>query len=595
MKGLSLIICLLCTSVMFSQIEDRNLDIADDYFNRGEFEKALISYQKLYAGKNDYTIFNKMIKTLQQLERYDEAQQIILNRLSTSKFPPLLVELGYNYQLQDSLEVASNYYNEAISNIETNPVYTVSIARQFEEHSLLEQAITVYKRGMELMPDSNFNIQLARIYGEQGDIEGMFSSYINYVDAKPTYLNSAKRAFSDFVSENKDNESNIILRRILLKKLQSDPDIYWYDLLSWLFVQEKEYDKSFTQEKALYKRQPESLDRIIGLAIAALNEKEYETANAIFDYVLKNSQDIQTQLLAHQYLLDIKTINATSNQLPEISNAYQNLFKQYGTFEQTLALQLAYGNFLAFHLHQPEEASSFLKESLKLNLSPFQQATVKLQLGDILVFQEKFNEALIYYSQIQANLKNSTISQEARFKVAKTSYYKCDFDWAESQLKILKASTSQLIANDALNLKLLISDNKYEDSLHVALKLYAKADLLAFQNKTNESIALLDTILTEHKGESIIDQTLLKQAQLFEKQKTFDKAVSNYLSIISDYRNGILADDAYYFLAELYNNVLGEPEQAKPLYEKIIFDHQDSIYFVEARKKFRMLRGDAIN
>ncbi|TVZ58485.1 tetratricopeptide repeat protein [Flavobacteriaceae bacterium MAR_2010_105] len=595
MKGLSLIICLLCTTVMFSQIEDRNLDIADDYFNRGEFEKALISYQKLYAGKNDYTIFNKMIKTLQQLERYDEAQQIILNRLSTSKFPPLLVELGYNYQLQDSLEVASNYYNEAISNIETNPVYTVSIARQFEEHSLLEQAVTVYKRGMELMPDSNFNIQLARIYGEQGDIEGMFSSYINYVGAKPTYLNSAKRAFSDFVSENKDNENNIILRRILLKKLQSDPDIYWYDLLSWLFVQEKEYDKSFTQEKALYKRQPESLDRIIGLAIAALNEKEYETANAIFDYVLENSQDIQTQLLAHQYLLDIKTINATTDQLPEISNAYQNLFKQYGTFEQTLALQLAYGNFMAFHLHQPEEASSFLKESLKLNLSPFQQATVKLQLGDILVFQEKFNEALIYYSQIQANLKNSTISQEARFKVAKTSYYKGDFDWAESQLKILKSSTSQLIANDALDLKLLISDNKYEDSLHVALKLYAKADLLAFQNKTNEAIALLETILTEHKGESIIDQTLLKQAQLFEKQKTFDKAVANYQSIIANYRDGILADDAYYFLAELYNNVLGEPEQAKPLYEKIIFDHQDSIYFVEARKKFRMLRGDAIN
>ncbi|MFC4722650.1 tetratricopeptide repeat protein [Geojedonia litorea] len=580
---------------MFSQIEDRSIDIADDYFNRGEFEKALISYQKLYAGKNDYNIFNKMIKTLQQLERYEEAHQIILNRLSTSKFPPLLVELGYNYQLQDSLQQASNYYNEAISNIETNPVYTVSIAGQFEKYSLLEQAIKVYKRGMELMPNSNFNSQLARIYGEQGDIEGMFSSYINYVEAKPNDLNSAKRAFSDFVSENKDNENNIILKKLLLKKLQSDPDIYWYDLLSWLFVQEKEFDKSFTQEKALYKRQLESLDRIISLAIAALNEKEYETANAVFEYILENSQDIQTQLLAHQYLLDIKTTNATSNQLPEISNAYQNLFKHYGTFEQTLALQLAYGNFLAFHMHQPEEATSFLKESLKLNLSPFQQATVKLLLGDILVFQEKFNEALIYYSQIQANLKNSTISQEARFKVAKTSYYKGDFDWAESQLKILKSSTSQLIANDALDLKLLISDNKYEDSLHVALKLYAKADLLAFQNKNSEAIALLETILTEHNGESIIDQTLLKQAQLFEKQKKFDKAVSNYQSIIANYRDGILADDAYYFLAELYNNVLGSPEQAKPLYEKIIFDHQDSIYFVEARKKFRMLRGDAIN
>src|SRR5690606_32798441 len=192
-------------------------------------------------------------------------------------------------------------------------------------------------------------------------------------------------------------------------------------------------------------------------------------------------------------------------------------------------------------------------------------------------------------------LKNSTISQEARFKVAKTSYYKGDFEWAESQLKILKASTSQLIANDALDLKLLISDNKYEDSLHVALKLYSKADLMAFQNRTDEAISLLDKILSEHKGESIEDEALLKQAKLFEKKKQYDKAILNYQTIITNYADEILVDDAVYFLAELYNNILAQPEKAKVLYEQIIFNHQDSIYSVEARKKFRMLRGDAIN
>ncbi|MCB0444147.1 MAG: tetratricopeptide repeat protein, partial [Gelidibacter sp.] len=172
---------------------------------------------------------------------------------------------------------------------------------------------------------------------------------------------------------------------------------------------------------------------------------------------------------------------------------------------------------------------------------------------------------------------------------------KGDFDWAESQLKILKSSTSQLIANDALDLKLLLSDNKYDDSLHVALKLYAKADLMAFQNKTDEAINLLNQVLTEHKGESIEDQALFKQAQLYEKKKQYDKAVANYETMIANYSDGILADDALYYLAELYNNILDQPEKAKTLYEKIIFTHQDSIYFVDARKKFRMLRGDSIN
>ena len=582
---------LLVSVYAFSQSEE----IADDYFKRGEFEKALISYQKLNESANNLNIFNKIISTLQQLERYDDAQQILLDRIATYNYPPFLVELGYNYQLKDSLEIANQYYNKAILKVDENPLYAISIANQFESHSLLDEAIIVFKKGMELRPESNFNIQLARIYGEQGNIDQMFSNYIDYIETNPTFLNNAKRIFSDFVSENKDTENNMILRKLLLKKIQTQPDTYWYELLSWLFVQEKEYEKSFTQEKALYKRNPESLERIIDLAVITVNAKEYNTANAIFNYVLENSQDIKMVLLAHQYLLDIETQNATKKEFPEINKKYLDLFKQYGTYEQTLSLQIAYGDFLAFQMNKPDEASQFLKQSLSLNLQPIQEATVKLKLGDILVLQEKFNEALIYYTQIQTNLKNSTVSQEARFKVAKTSYYKGDFDWAEAQLKILKSSTSQLIANDALDLKLLISDNKYDDSLHVALKLYAKADLMAFQNKTDEAITLLDTILIEHKGESIIPQTLFKQAQLFEQKKQFEIAINNYQSIIANYRNGILVDDAYFYLAELYNNQLAQPEKAKELYENIIFNHQDSIYFVDARKKFRMIRGDAIN
>lgn len=591
MKRFIIICCLLFSTLAFSQSEE----IADDYFKRGEFEKALLAYQKLNETKNSSKFISKIVKTLQELERYDEAQVMLLDRFSKSKFLPLLVEIGYNYQLKDSLEIADKYYKEAIQKIEEKPVYAYSIARKFEEFQLLDNAIIVYKKGMQLNPNQNYNIQLANIYGEQGNIEQLFSNYIDYIEVKPDFINNAKRAFSDFVSENNANENNIILKKLLLKKIQLNPEMYWYDLLSWLFVQEKNYLKSFTQEKALYRRNPESIDRIIDLALAAKSAKQYDIAVQIFTYTLENSQSIRVKLLANQYILEIETLTATPKGYNSINKKYLDIFTEYGRYEQTLALQIAHSNFMAFYLHKPLDAINLLKESLKLELSPFQQATVKLKLGDILVFQEKFNEALIYYSQIQANLKNSTIAQEARFKVAKTSYYKGDFVWAESQLKILKSSTSQLIANDALDLKLLISDNKYEDSLQVALKLYAKADLMAFQNKNDEAIILLDKILTEHKGESIEDQALFKQAQLFEQRKEFEKAILNYQSIITNYSDEILADDAYYYLAELYNNQLGLPEKAKELYEKIIFNHEDSIYFIEARKKYRMLRGDTIN
>jgi len=259
-------------------------------------------------------------------------------------------------------------------------------------------------------------------------------------------------------------------------------------------------------------------------------------------------------------------------------------------------LQIDYAHFLAFNQDRKKEAISFLKRLLdKEKLSRFQSSRAKMKIADIFVLDQKFNQALIYYTQVQNALKNNFLAQDARFKVAKTSYYKGDFAWAQTQLDVLKSSTSQLIANDAMELSLIISDNSLEDSTQTALKIFAKGDLLAFQNKNKEAIAKYEEILVNHKGEKIEDETFLRQAKLYEKEGLYEKAKVNYLKIIEFYKEDILVDDAYYWLAELYVNMLNEPEKAKELYEKIIFNHADSIYFVSARKKYRALRGDAIN
>lgn len=590
-----LLTLILLIEVHFGNAQNNEI-LADSYYKKGEFKKALIIYQNLLKEKPySYNYIFKVVDTHQQLEQFDMAEDILVQKLAKRRNPTLIVELGYNYQLRDSLDKAHILYKEAITYINEKPNYIYSIARKFEEHSLLDEAIKIYNKAKQLTPDKNYNIQLARIYGDQGDVEKMFENYIEYIDYKPNYLNNIKRSVSDFISENKDNENNVFLRRQLLKKLQQNPSSYWYEMLSWLYVQEKAYAKSFIQEKAIYKRNPESLDRILELAITALNDNDNDTAKDIFNYILKTTLDPSTALTAHQFILQIDSKNGDKKSLDRIEEKYKELFQTFGLSELTLSLQLAYGKFLAFYQKDTDAATKFLRKSMKLNISDYQEATVKLLLADVLVLQEKFNEALIFYSQIQANLKNSIISQEARFKVAKTSYYKGDFDWAESQLKILKSSTSQLIANDALDLKLLISDNKYEDSTRTALKLYAKSDLYKFQNKTDKAISILDKILAEHKGESIIDQALYQQAKLYEKKKLFNKAEANYLLIIKDFREEILIDDALYHLAELYNTFLSKTEDAKANYERIIFEHEDSIYFIDARKKFRMLRGDPIN
>jgi len=302
-----------------------------------------------------------------------------------------------------------------------------------------------------------------------------------------------------------------------------------------------------------------------------------------------------TRLNAQLNLIDIELLNPDSKTLNSVEKKFKVLLETYGYQNRTLQLQIAYANFLTFKRNTPEPAIAMLKKSLKEPLGKFGKAYIKLALGDILVFHQRFNEALIYFSQIQKSLKNDVLGQDARFKVAQTSFYKGDFDWALTQLKVLRASTSQLIANDAMQLSLLISDNSLEDSTQTALKKYARADLLAYQKKTVESIAELEGILQEHKGEKIEDEALLRQAQLHEEMNNYRAAEFNYQKIVEFFGSDILADDAHFALGQLYETYFDKPEKAQIHYEKIIYNHQDSYYFPKARKNFRRLRGDLVN
>ena len=199
---------------------------------------------------------------------------------------------------------------------------------------------------------------------------------------------------------------------------------------------------------------------------------------------------------------------------------------------------------------------------------------------------------MIYYSQIEEDLKNDEVGHEASLKSAKTSYFKTDFSWALSQFKVLKSASTQLIANDALELFLLINDNTIADSTQVALKKFARGDYLLYQNKTQDALTAFLSILKENKGNEIESVTLYRLGKTYEKLGDFNAALAQYQTIIDNHNEGIYIDEALYFSAEIYNKQLKDIEKAKSLYEKIIFKHEDSIYFIDARKKYRQLRGD---
>jgi tetratricopeptide (TPR) repeat protein len=236
-----------------------------------------------------------------------------------------------------------------------------------------------------------------------------------------------------------------------------------------------------------------------------------------------------------------------------------------------------------------------LEQALRISgLSKNNIGQLKLDLGDIYILTGEVWEANLIYGQAEREYANEPIGHDAKFKNAKLSYYQGDFIWAKAQLSVLKSSTSQLIANDALNLELLINENTASVADSNALKKYARADFLIATNQLQKALNTLDSIHILFPANSLEDDILLSKAKIFQKQNLTDKTIQQLELIITNYSTDLWADDALFMLAETYELTLKNQAKAMEYYQKLIIDFPGSLYVTEARKRYRNLRGDNV-
>lgn len=597
MRLIRILILLLFCSTAFSQ----NAELANSFFRKGEYEKAILLYEPLLESnpiRQDY--FKSLLTCYQQLEQYEKADLLLSQQLQA--FPNqlnLYVEMGYNKQLQGSSEEAEALYMRAMDFIDRNPSYAFVIGRAFRQNHLLDHALATYQRAKQINPELNTEISEAQIYGEKGEIDKMFDLYLDLVEKNENYYTTAQRFIAAFITTDREDPNNELLRKKLLKKAQSEPRNSWNILLSWLFMQQGDFDRALVQEKSLYRRNPGNFDRIEEIGILAYQHRDLDASREAFEFILEQHpsgpEEEERVLKSNIYLLKIENeLIESQADVENLDRKFRSLIETYGLNQKSLVLQVAYAEFLTYSNNQPAQAIQMLKNALNLPLSQPEVGMLEMTIGDIHVFSGEFNQALISYSKVQHDFKNSPLAQEARFKVARTSYFKGDFTWAQNQLKVLKSSTSQLIANDAMKLSLKIANNMEKDSLNRGLELFAAAELLEFQRKYGQALDTVNLILENFRGREIEDDALLKQGQLFTRTGDFNEAERSYLTLLSTCPESLLTDECLFALAEIYSRDLNEPEKAREMYQRIVFDYPSSIYLVEARRAYRALRGDEL-
>jgi len=218
-----------------------------------------------------------------------------------------------------------------------------------------------------------------------------------------------------------------------------------------------------------------------------------------------------------------------------------------------------------------------------------------MDLADIYLLDQQPWESILLYGQVERMFKDEPLGYTAKLKSAKLSYFKGEFDLAQSHLDILKLATSREIANDALDLSILIKNNTVFDTTNLVMQEYANIELMIFQNQKQEALVAMDSMLTKHNGHSICDEVLYLKAQTLRELGRFELALEPLQQIGELYDYDILADDALYLSGIILQEDLDREEEAMNIYSNLLIKFKGSIYVAEARNRFRELRGDFNN
>ena len=582
--------------------DQTNVQLATQYYNNREFEKAAPLLKEVYETSKNRYYYRLYLLSLAELQRYDEAIDDLRREIRKSRDPQadLLVHWGAILKLQKNDSEATARYQEALKATPSDRASYINTANMFLQWREYEWAEKLYMQGRKQIQGEKFHSELASVYLYLRNYSQMLDELLELVKVDEKQLSRVQSSLSSAMYLDIENNLRDEFRTILLRRIQAEPDVIAYNrLLIWFFIQERQFAAALRQYVALDRRTGAEEPHILALAQMAVNSQNFAEASSAYDYILSKGTNNPSWTQAfiyklhsdYMYFTTIKPDDKEYGML--LSGRFDEGLKTLGMTPGSVFLIREYAHLLAFYLEKPQDATKLLESALEIKgLRLMEMSEIKTELADVYIYSGDPYEAILLYSQVIDLNRNNNIGDEVKLKKAKLGYYMGNFSWAAAQLDVLKASTSKLTANDAMELALFIHNHSSEDSVNAPLQYFAEADLLFFRNKNDEAMAALDTIDQLFPYHSLVDDVLFRKAKIFLKLNQPQLAVEMLERIVKDFGNDLLADDALYMLAETYNFRLSQKAEALDAYRKIMFDHPGSIYVPDAREKYRALQGE---
>lgn len=576
--------------------------LAAYYYDHGEYAQAAQLYERLYQrGTNKYH-YQRLLSTYVEMGEYRDALRLVERRQKDyPKDLTLLVDEGVVQQRQGREKKALKCFDKAIEQIGTNQQPVQELAQAFLGIRRPDYAARTYltARAKTQNPTLYFN-ELVTVYQQAGDYEAMTGEYFALIDGHPGMMKSVQVSMQRALQEAPDGRLANGVRSALVGRVREHPDNQVYlEMMIWFSLQQNDFRFALEQAEAVDARFPQvGADQLMRVAQIAQNNEALDVAADAYRYLQRKGPEsphyfearvgeleVDFARINHNYSLDSKRLQA-------LKEKYLSAFAELGKNERTVPLMRHYAALMAYHGGDVQEAVSTLDDVLELpRLKERVRDEVKLELGDLLLFAGQTWDASLLYMQVEKANKNDMLGAAAKFRNAKLSYYTHDFEWAKSQLNVLRASTSKLIANDAMELSLLISDNMEDDSTYGMLELFADADLQLYRGRLDSAWAGFDAVEHAVLSHPLFDEVLMRKAQIRIKQGLYADADSLLQRLVEFYPYDITADDALMLRAELNEERLDNRQTALECYEKLLIDYPSSLYTDRARKRYNELKA----
>lgn len=589
---------------LFSQedLENRDAFLAKQFYENGAFDKAAEYYKTLITQPNGYDLYYEDYKqTLIQLKDWTTLKKLAKTVYKESgKNPIYQLELGSIYVMAGEPDEAQKLYTDAIKNCKPIKFEYLKIANKFIEFKELDWALKTYQTGQQKIgQQTSFNIEIGQIYRLQNNKKGMLDLYLEEVLANPSSLEQIENNLQSALNQTEDLDN---LEAILLKKVaENKKDLVYQDLLVWLYMQRNDFESAIDQATYLDGVRNENGENLINIARSAAQQKDFDAAAKGFQHIVDMGPNNYNYITATLELLTVKRDkivlgrNYTNNDLISLRNGYQKFLAEYYNAYTSSKAIIDLAKLNALYIHDLDTAIADLETLINNPRADKSLVGIaKMDLGDYYILAEQPWESILLYTQVEKEFKGNPIGEEAKYRNAKLSYYKGDFEWAQTQLKIIKSNTTEFISNDAIDLSVFIADNITLDTTLEPMLLFSQADLLKFQHKYEEANEKLDFLLSIYPDHRLTDDVYWMKANLELENRDF-KAATEYLKkIVDDYSTDLWGDNALFLWAEIEQFNLNNPEKAKELYEKLILDFQGSTFMVETRKRYRILRGEKL-